>query len=842
MKRTFAFLMAALMLAGSLMLAACSTTETPTPSSAASETTTAPKTDVPVSTDTPTGQTPTASPTDTTTDAPTETPTPEAKGRFEDLPDVLNTPVKRQLTEARTHTKAEELPAQFSLVDSGFLPALTERPNNDYANEIDKGTYIINPAADAVTYFQFTNAVARYLRSLDPSNTWDPAQDYSSCFSPKFTGQYAKSITGNYDVLRDNGCLTISQDDYARDSKNNPIVKKGSNYQTQTTGWKVEKGVGEESLKYRLVQYEYYNTSTTSNTTVTTGYYDTKLGGVNITGSDNGKLFLDKIRDAVVTGNVVVAQGIYETWQLEDVGGDSVIAFSLKVPDGTSKTVYQLCIVGYDDAYTVTTHGVTLTGAFLVCNPGNAKWGNNGYAWVMYDALNTFCSVKNEKGESAFVFDDPENDERVITLDVFTFTYWDRDITEEKPQLYAEVEVETANRSAFSIYLSKVDAFGRTSTIETYTTYHVHYDGFQTYGLNSLNSKLSAPDYEFFNFAGTKNGKAVTAFYTVSFERLLSALPEGATYENFDYALSIESRDAKHPVTVKSIVIKNKDGQVVRTITMPKNETVAGEKVAYEFNFGKDVVRDVYTGKYYKFKNLKTNQYMINDRGLLLMTGATSRAKEAYLFRIVYNTTLDRYVLWLKEATTDEAKVLDITKGQFTDGNTAQFNPESAGSSTAPGSSFDTQFWGIAYNDDGTVTFYLRSPEGQYFALAVNESSKIVIVPVADALTDAMKWVADPEFDVVNPITAKAEKTDGGLKVDGTLASKKITEVTVKVSTLGGTEVASVKATPDNKTFSAVLPVTEAGEYLVTVTHETTADDGTVTTVHSTNSVVITVG
>ena len=39
-----------------------------------------------------------------------------------------------------------------------------------------------------------------------------------------------------------------------------------------------------------------------------------------------------------------------------------------------------------------------MKGAFLVCNAGDKDWGKDGYAWLMYDSLNTFSTDKNEDG------------------------------------------------------------------------------------------------------------------------------------------------------------------------------------------------------------------------------------------------------------------------------------------------------------------------------------------------------------------------------------------------------------------------------------------------------------
>ena len=471
---------------GVLALSACSSGNTDPTTTAAASTPDKQTSNVETPTPTPTPTevvTPSkqTTPSPSTTDEP-ETPTPLA---YEDVPDFVNV-LKRQVSTDK-HTTLEELPSSFTLVGSEFLPAPMAR-----------GDAISCQAADAITYMQFTNAVARYERSLNPDSTWKPAEDFNSCYSPKFTAQYANYLNGSYDILIDNGCLTIAQDDFARSALKTPIILKNGKYQTQTTGWQVGKGVGEEALKYRLLRYSPISTSNKDNTTITTGYYDLSIKGVNITQSSNGAKFLEKVKDAIATGNVVVGQGYRgyrnkvsgvtedEMWQIETLpsasgtlgkSGDSVITFSLIPSDvvdengnvssekgDKSRFAYQLCIVGYDDELTITSHGAEMKGAFLVCNSGDKKWGKDGYAWLMYDALNTNSLVKNEDGTDAFKLE--EGQYRMEALDYFSFIYWDCDITNKLPQLYAEVELEADSRNGFYFTMTKI----RPDTPTTTTT------------------------------------------------------------------------------------------------------------------------------------------------------------------------------------------------------------------------------------------------------------------------------------------------------------------------------------------------------------------------------------
>jgi hypothetical protein len=59
-----------------------------------------------------------------------------------------------------------------------------------------------------------------------------------------------------------------------------------------------------------------------------------------------------------------------------------------RVEEHLAEGGHQVAIVGYDDNVTAEIGGVTLTGAFLIANSWGTGWQNDGYVWMMYDAVN----------------------------------------------------------------------------------------------------------------------------------------------------------------------------------------------------------------------------------------------------------------------------------------------------------------------------------------------------------------------------------------------------------------------------------------------------------------------
>lgn len=269
----------------------------------------------------------------------------------------------------KVHQKAESIPASATLIGTEFLPPIGNQGS------------IGSCSSSSIAYCQFSNAVARYLYSLNPKSDFKPSTGKSEyLISSKFAMNFSGAGTAwVYDVLKDHGALTRADSDFWRNSngaasggiKNDPYLESSS--------WDVEQGELEKALNIRLTGYEQIWMNT----------YNYQL-----TTTEKGKALVEKIKDAVATGNVVVTGGFSTYWRFDtidefglgDLGkkGDQAIIYSSESgkPGG-----HQVSIVGYDDNITYTCAGVTMKGAFQVANSWG-DWKNDGYVWLMYDAIN----------------------------------------------------------------------------------------------------------------------------------------------------------------------------------------------------------------------------------------------------------------------------------------------------------------------------------------------------------------------------------------------------------------------------------------------------------------------
>ena len=715
-----------------------------------------------------------------------ETPVPSDSGdqttvTFDDKSGEFFTSLLRNTT-TYEHTKAESLPSNATLVGTDTLPAVYQRTAE-----------ISNPAADAVTYMQYTNAVARYIKSKDPNSTISPSTDKSICYSTKYAGQFGASIADDYHVLMDNGALTFAEDDFARRASGEPIVKDAGQYNTDTTGWLIDEGTGDKSLAYRLISYEDINAADNTHAVEIDGYYNNRYGSIEITKSENGQKLLEKIKDAIVTGNVVVAVGKIYAWQLEQLPansgqgkeGDTVIGFAIKLSDADASDKvknadYPICIVGYDDKLSFTTHEQTTTGALLVCNPGDKSWGNGGYAWIMYDALNTyFDCMSDEASKEAFVLEN-ESDVRTHALSRYTFVYWDKDITDQKPTLYAEIELVATNRNTFQFLMTKTDAYGRTSSIYAWQSYMTAHNLFDTYGIENEEKEDGKDPY--FNPAGELNGGSVRGYYTVSFERLLTNLPVGTTFDQFALALRVYNGDENYPVTVNSIKFKDATGNVIKKVTLPKDTAVTKGYFNIKINFGKELTPDILAGNYFTFRNKATGQWLLKDSDKPTVSMGDYSEKKICWFRIEYTSKTNLYKLFWKKKAGTYTQPLDLQDAKVaTDGAKIVINPMDAKTRDA------TQYWYISYNTDGTFSLYLQDETGEVYALASPDEGKIPVVKkVTTEVTDDMKWEMSSDFDdsYKSPYTCTVTANEGTVHVEANTIFSKAQIAALGVDTL----------------------------------------------------------
>ncbi|MBQ8514920.1 MAG: C39 family peptidase, partial [Ruminococcus sp.] len=200
----------------------------------------------------------------------------------------------------------------------------------------------------ATTYYQFTYEVNK-IRNLSSKGEANKGNVYSPSWTYNYINGGINSYTNLYDayaVLSNQGAMKL--EDYPHED-----LEVDYSFEWSTD---IEKMT--EALEYRAIRHSIYASSSAEISTI--------------------KEYLTNGYSLVVWTN---SSG-WTTRRNDD--GQHVIVRGSSSGDGG----HFMTVVGYDDNIQITVNGVTLTGALKLANSWGNTWGNDGYVWVSYDALN----------------------------------------------------------------------------------------------------------------------------------------------------------------------------------------------------------------------------------------------------------------------------------------------------------------------------------------------------------------------------------------------------------------------------------------------------------------------
>lgn len=460
-----------------------------------------------------------------------------------------NTTEGNKTTTTSQQLSDEELPDSVTLVGTKHLPPIS--------NQGAIGTC----ASQSIAYEQMTNAVSRYLHYLNPDIEWNPSSgDLKYLISPKFTYDYSGSGTAwVYNILRYHGAATMEECSFQMNKVTGAymIFMGGgggiNNQYRKTTAWYIGQNDLLEALKIRLVNWN----QETDQVWVRRNSFNDENGNVMITKTEEGKALLNRIKNSLNNGNVVVTGGLSGAWRYDkitkngDIGkkGEECLSWAHSDQAGG----HQVSIVGYDDNVECTINGATMKGAFLVANSWGTSWANDGYIWLMYDALNS---------KSEFDAINQKYPDRYIAMDQFCFTEWDTDIEIGLPELMVQVEVEAVYREAVAIYLTRHEG----------SKYETEKPMMFQYGLIGSNYHT---DYEVngakYTFSGkeAKDGAAAeTGYFTIAYKELIESMGEGKSFDDYQWGCRVYSVHG-YPIKIKSIKLINSDETVLSEIEIP---------------------------------------------------------------------------------------------------------------------------------------------------------------------------------------------------------------------------------------------------------------------------------
>lgn len=352
---------------------------------------------------------------------------------------------------------ASELPSSVNLSTSKYFPPIRHQQGGSCT-------------AWATTYYQFTYEVARL-------NNWDAKHDDSKVFSPKYIWNYLNGGKNEgiykdscYDMLKAQGSLRWIE--FPQNDSSLSLDWYTGTTEAETTAALYR------ALTTRISSYDYKNfVSSNGDTPVITSNNDSDLA---------------HIKTLLNGGHVLSISTDCFKWITKELSNGEFGIISGEGPNGA----HALTVVGYDDNlfYDLNQNGTIEDfekGAFLIAN----SWGidatrhNNGYIWLMYDALNQTSNASNLNTDNRKLF-------------IRNSQYWYIEVANYTPQLTAEVTVLQKYRNDFSISLGVSDY--ATSSQATQATF-----------LNGLGGQLgfngkSDPSYQsctfVFDYADLYNG------------------------------------------------------------------------------------------------------------------------------------------------------------------------------------------------------------------------------------------------------------------------------------------------------------------------------------------------
>ena len=333
----------------------------------------------------------------------------------------------------------------------------------------------------ASTYYQFGYQVASM-------NSWDAKNDPTKQFSPKWTYNLCNNGINKgslyatiYSVLANQGAVRYSE-----------FAPSGVATRAEYGTWYLDTEGMKRALQYRISDYEHLCFADVEASTPIT---NSKSACLNV------------MKSLLNSGNVLTFQTDFGEWDYMKLSSQYNSALNgqyvcIKHYDPDVKwSGHAMAIVGYDDniSYDLNEDGIIQNyekGAFKIVNSWGERYGNDGYMWVMYDALNRVSNATNQNVPNREpIFDDYAYN--IITVEEYPL------------DLVAEVTISQSCRNQIKLKLGQSETDITTpqytqNTLFNYSGGAYNYSGLSTtpmeatfafdYG-NLCNSEITRKNY-----------------------------------------------------------------------------------------------------------------------------------------------------------------------------------------------------------------------------------------------------------------------------------------------------------------------------------------------------------
>ena len=431
---------------------------------------------------------------------------------------------------------------------------------SSYPSSVDNSTSIYFPAigsqgrvgsctAWATCYYQFTYEMNRSIgRTTTPENTFSPKWVYNKINRGIDTGS---TYVHAYNLMKSQGCVQISDVPYDEDFRT----------------WSPSDEYWTDSLNYRL------NTSQ---------LLYTGSGNTPITSPDDSDL--NTVKAALANGEVLTFSTYFDHWAYSTIESNTnapensnYIGESIATAMNSYEGGHRMTLVGYNDDIWVDINGngtveTAEKGAFKVANSWGTDYGNDGFIWVAYDALNTVSAL------SIIV---PDTNRGPIFNSITRITVRDYDSDADINLVYT---LNSARRNQTSLTVTAVSSNGTkySGTVSPYRD--------SNYSINENNN------YSYDGKTSSNDGTMVFAL-----DNIVSSLTSD-TFDDYTWTVTVaDTSSDSYSLTVKDLkIVDNNTGKTINSsVSMPVTLNGASKTIG----FGDEVTANEVTIYYRGYSN-----------------------------------------------------------------------------------------------------------------------------------------------------------------------------------------------------------------------------------------------
>ncbi len=370
---------------------------------------------------------------------------------------------------------ASSLPSVIDLSASPYFPPI--------ANQGGRGTC----TAFATTYYQFTYEYNKLNRTPVSSSGFIASPQWTYSHIVGDSGDRGTAAVNLYNVLKATGANSLEDVPY-----------DGAD---PTSRWSEDFDLRAKAAEKRLK--EWYTVNIPANTNV-------------ITSSNSSEL--ETVKRRLINGNVLeVDTDTGFEYNRSSGYGTIVTRVGIKYNEKGSRSYHAMTIVGYNDNVCVDVNGDGIIspsekGAFKVANSWGNVWENNGYVWVLYDALNEKSQILGN-WESSF------KNARVAAFTCGGSKSYFKFITvmNDTPYVFGNLEFSTGSMMQTGIITQVRDDAGRVSSTKNTAFYHTGGDwafsgtiAFPYYGITDISAAISGCNWGFLIDDTTYDAKLIS--------------------------------------------------------------------------------------------------------------------------------------------------------------------------------------------------------------------------------------------------------------------------------------------------------------------------------------------